>query len=236
MTKTGTGSSYVRPMRSLVDEAATALRASILSGEIPGGARIRIQDLEDRLGISRIPIREALRRLEAEGLVKTTPHRSTVATPLSLTELWDVYDVREALEIRAAKRSVARLKPEQLEAANQARIEAATAVREGDRPRFFEANHRFHRLLREPGSNPTMEHVIQQLLQTADRYTNLALDVAEVASIAAIQHQRIYEAYVARDWPTVKKETLAHLHITRNTVLEALHSQFTGDKQDTQSR
>jgi DNA-binding GntR family transcriptional regulator len=128
------------------------------------------------------------------------------------------------------------LKPEQLEAANQARIEAATAVREGDRPRFFEANHRFHRLLREPGSNPTMEHVIQQLLQTADRYTNLALDVAEVANIAVIQHQRIYEAYVARDWPTVKKETLAHLHITRNTVLEALHSQFTGDKQDTRSR
>ena len=81
-----------------------------------------------------------------------------------------------------------------------------------------------------------MEHVIQQLLQTADRYTNLALDVAEVANIAAIQHQRIYEAYVARDWPAVKKETLAHLHITRNTVLEALHSQFTGDKQDTQSR
>ena len=112
MTTTGTDSSYVRPMRSLVDEAAVALRASILSGEIRAGARIRIQDLEDRLGISRIPIREALRQLESEGLVKTTPHRATVATPLSLTELWDVYDVREALEIRVAKRSVARLRPE----------------------------------------------------------------------------------------------------------------------------
>jgi DNA-binding GntR family transcriptional regulator len=216
-------------MRSLVDEAAAALRASILSGEIRAGARIRIRELEDRLGISRIPIREALRRLEAEGLVKSTPHRSTVATPLSLTELWDVYDVREALEIRAAKRSVARLRPEQLETANEARIEAAAAIHEGDRARFFEANHRFHRLLREPGSNPTMEHIIQQLLQTADRYTNLALDVAEVAGVAEAQHRRIYEAYAARDWPAVKKETLAHLHITRNTVLEALHSQFPTD-------
>ncbi len=233
MTTTGTDSGYVRPIRSLVDEAAAALRASILSGEIRAGARIRIQDLEDRLGISRIPIREALRRLEAEGLVKTTPHRATVATPLSLTELWDVYDVREALEIRAAKRSVARLRPEQLEAANMARIEAAAAIREGDRPRFFEANHQFHRLLREPGSNPTMEHIIQQLLQTADRYTNLALNVAEVAEIAGIQHQRIYDAYVARDWQAVKKETLTHLRITRNTVLEALHSQFPGDKEAT---
>jgi DNA-binding GntR family transcriptional regulator len=216
-------------MRSLVDEATAALRASILSGEIRAGERIRIRELEDRLGISRIPIREALRRLEAEGLVKSTPHRSTVATSLSLTELWDVYDVREALEIRAAKRSVARLRPEQLETANEARIEAAAAMREGDRARFFEANHRFHRLLREPGSNPTMEHIIQQLLQTADRYTNLALDVAEVAGIAEGQHRRMYEAYVARDWPAVKKETLAHLHITRSTVLEALHSQFPGD-------
>src|SRR5262249_55913888 len=136
-------------------------------------------------------------------------------------------------EIRAAKRSVARLSPEQLEAANIARIEAAAAINEGDRPRFFEANHRFHRLLREPGSNPTMEHIIKQLLQTADRYTNLALDVAEVAEVAAIQHRRIYEAHMARDWPTVKKETLTHLHITRNTVLEALHSQFSGDKDGT---
>jgi DNA-binding GntR family transcriptional regulator len=233
VTTTGTDSSYERPIRSLVDEAAVALRASILSGEIRAGARIRIQDLEARLGISRIPIREALRRLESEGLVKTTPHRATVATPLSLTELSDVYDVREALEIRAAKRSVARLRPEQLEAANEARIEAAAAIREGDRPRFFQANHRFHRLLREPGSNPTMEHIIQQLLQTADRYTNLALDVAEVASIAEVQHRRIYEAHVARDWQAVRKETLAHLHITRSTVLEALHSQFSDDEQGT---
>ncbi len=233
MTSTGTNSGYMRPMRSLVDEAAAALRASILSGEIRAGARIRIQDLEDHLGISRIPIREALRRLEAEGLVKTTPHRATVATPLSLTELWDVYDVREALEIHAAKRSVARLSSDQLEAANRARIEAAAAIHEGDRPRFFEANHRFHRLLREPGSNPTMEHIIQQLLQTADRYTNLALDVAEVAEIAAIQHQRIYEAYVARDWRAIKKETMTHLHITRNTVLEALHSQISDDEEVT---
>jgi DNA-binding GntR family transcriptional regulator len=232
---TTTDGGYARPMRSLVDEAAAALRASILSGDIRAGARIRIQDLEDRLGISRIPIREALRRLEAEGLVKSTPHRATVATPLSLTELWDVYDVREALEIRAAKRSVARLRPEQLEAANEARIAAAAAIHEDDRARFFEANHRFHRLLREPGSNPTMEHIIQQLLQTADRYTNLALAVADVADIAEIQHRRIYEAYVARDWPAVKKETLAHLRITRSTVLEALHSQFPGDEGDGQS-
>jgi DNA-binding GntR family transcriptional regulator len=223
---------YVRPARSLVDEAATALRASILSGEIRAGARIRIAELEDRLGISRIPIREALRRLEAEGLVKTTPHRATVATPLSLTELWDVYDVREALEIRAAKRSVARLSPEQLEAAIVARIEAAAAIHEDDRPRFFEANHRFHRLLREPGSNPTMEHIIQQLLQTADRYTNLALNVAEAAELSEVQHQRIYEAYVARDWQAVKRETTAHLHITRNTVLAALNSHFPGDNKE----
>lgn len=221
-----TDGTYVRPVRSLVDEAAAALRAAILSGEIQAGTRIKIQHLEDRLGISRIPIREALRRLEAEGLVKTTPHRGTVVTPLSLTELCDVYDVREALEVRASKRSVVRLTPEQLKVANEARIEAATAIRNDDRRRFFEANHRFHRLLREPGSNPTMEHIIQQLLQTADRYTNLALEVAEVANISVEQHQRIYDAYVARNWQAVKKETLAHLHITRNTVLEALHYQL----------
>jgi DNA-binding GntR family transcriptional regulator len=226
----GTDSTYVRPVRSLVDEAAAALRASILSGEIQAGARIRIQHLEDRLGISRIPIREALRRLEAEGLVKTTPHRGTVAAPLSLTELCDVYDVREALEIRASKRSAGRLTPEQLKAADQARTEAAAAIRSGDRARFFEANHRFHRLLREPGSNPTMEHIIQQLLQTADRYTNLALEVAQVTDIAVLQHQRIYNAFVARDWQAVKKETLAHLHITRDTVLEALHHQLPGNE------
>jgi DNA-binding FadR family transcriptional regulator len=56
--------------------------------------------------------------------------------------------------------------------------------------------------------------------------------VAQVADIAVLQHQRIYNAFVARDWQAVKKETLAHLHITRDTVLEALHHQLPGNERE----
>src|SRR5579859_5475066 len=101
--------------QTLAGEVADRLRIDILHGTIRPGERIVVADVERRFGVSHIPIREALRRLEAEGLVELSPNRATIATGLALEDLADLYDLRRLLEGQVAFRAVARRRPAQLE-------------------------------------------------------------------------------------------------------------------------
>ena len=91
---------------SLVDYAVERLRRDLLTGEIEPGERIRVTKLEKRFGVSHIPIREALQRLEAEGFVKTKPQHGTVAAGVDLEDLHGLYDVRRLIEGQVVHRAV----------------------------------------------------------------------------------------------------------------------------------
>src|SRR5919108_1482781 len=94
---------------SLVDDVTERLRAEILAGEIAPGERILVGDLGRRFDVSHIPIREALRRLEAEGLVVTSPQRATVAAGVALEDLEGLYQLRFIIEGEVARQAVGRL-------------------------------------------------------------------------------------------------------------------------------
>src|SRR2546423_11289763 len=100
---------------SLVDNVTERLRAALLSGEIQPGERIRVSALEKRFGVSHILIREAIRRLETEGLVVTLPQRTAVAAGVDLADLEGLYDLRRMIEGEVAERAIGRMTPEALE-------------------------------------------------------------------------------------------------------------------------
>src|SRR5712691_9231494 len=107
---------------SLVDNVTERLRSALLTGEIQPGERIRVTSLEKRFGVSHIPIREALRRLEVEGLVVTLPQRAAVAARVALDDLTGIYDLRRIIEGHVARRAVEQMTDEEIE-----RIEHALA-------------------------------------------------------------------------------------------------------------
>src|ERR1041385_9317135 len=84
--------------RALVDKLAAGLQARVLSGELPSGTRLRQEALAEEFGVSRTPVREALRKLQAGGLVELQPHRGAVVRGLSAREIRDAYEVRAELE------------------------------------------------------------------------------------------------------------------------------------------
>ena len=155
--------------RALVDKLAAALQARVLSGELVSGTRLRQEALADEFGVSRTPIREALRKLQASGLVEVRPHRGALVRGPSAREIRDAYEVRAELEGMAADLASQRIHQEQLDGLHETQAQfretlermvqvrsdgGASAVPDEEIERWRHANDRFHQLIqgREKGS------------------------------------------------------------------------------------
>jgi DNA-binding GntR family transcriptional regulator len=142
----------VRPIesRSVVEQVMTELRRSILSGALAPGRELSLRELAEMLGVSIIPVREALRSLESEGLVLTRPGRSARVAPLDLEELQSIYRLRRRLEPEIAQRSCRLLTVAELD-----RLEEQ-AIGFGQRDRtmneIYDGHHAFHLALLAPAA------------------------------------------------------------------------------------
>jgi len=101
---------------TMVDGITERLRQAIITGTIRPGERIRVADLERKFGVSHIPIREALRRLQSEGFVEISPRRTTIAAGVDLNDLANIYDLRRIIELEIGRRSVSRMTKKDVEA------------------------------------------------------------------------------------------------------------------------
>ncbi len=167
------------------------LREEILAGRLEPGAELAEVALSVQLGVSRGPIREAIGRLAAEGLVTVRPRRGAVVRSLSKEEFLELYQVREALELMAVKLAVPRLGPDDVEALGRLIETMAAHAERGEVAEFFEANSRFHGRLFEASGNVKLQELYRQLLGQLGRYRirsltlrgNLQRSVAEHAAI-----------------------------------------------------
>jgi len=204
--------------RSLVDELAERLRQAILTGRIPAGARIRVAELQSRYGVSQIPIREAIRRLEAEALVESEPHRGARAASMSLKQLDDLYDLRRLIEIGVARRAVERHTPESLHQV-AADVELLDRIYDTDERDEFEALHRhFHWSLLAPGATDEIERVLQGIWQRTGRYVRLAMKAFHSGPVGQSQHHRLCELFLAGDADGVAAELERHLSLTQASI------------------
>ncbi|MEQ6903265.1 GntR family transcriptional regulator [Nocardioides sp. YIM 152588] len=133
--------------RSLRDETVDELRRLILSGEVAPGERLSELAISERLGVSRLPVREAFRRLEAEGLLESLPRRGVRVVELDSDELATVREVRVALEMIAVRQTIERDDPEVMARLSDYLDEGEKAVGAGDRDALGRLNDSFHELL-----------------------------------------------------------------------------------------
>ncbi|MFN8620015.1 MAG: GntR family transcriptional regulator [Chloroflexota bacterium] len=150
----GTGTEVDLPLpriapRVLRQEVLGALRTAILNGEIPAGARLLEADVAARMGVSRAPVREALRQLEQEGLVESTAHRGAVVTGLPDDEVEAIYALRAVIETKAIERVCATATPEEVASLDGLVAEMDAALARGDLPAIADLDLRFHRRLVE---------------------------------------------------------------------------------------
>jgi DNA-binding GntR family transcriptional regulator len=188
------------PLRqpALWEVVTEQLRAAILSGELAPGSKIVETEFAERFGTSRGPIREAIRELAREGLVVELPRRGTVVSTLSAHDLAEVYGVREALDLAAAKRAIAAAADAELQALEQ-HLEAL----ESETAYLAAAVHdlAFHRAIVDLARNERMSAIYDQMLtQTmlllrATAEVNVELRTA----LRPAAHREIFDALVARD-------------------------------------
>lgn len=204
---------------SLAEWAVEALRQTIIMGELPPGAPIVIKDLSERLGISVTPLREALQRLTAYGLVEQRSRRAYVA-PMSYSELEDIYELRKLLEPQAVERSVAHANDAWLRQLDNAYGSMVGAAESGSIA--FEVAHReFHRTLIQCCPSPYLRRFAGNLLDASSRYRMLAIAHSDYSSQA---HDQLYEASRRQNSSRAGQLILKHIVTLTHSQLDRLES------------
>ncbi len=176
-------------------EILEALRADIIGGELTAGSLLRQQLLAERFGVSRMPIREALYRLEAEGFISFTPNKGAMVAPVSAADLQEIYEMRVAAETLALRLAVPELTNAQIARAEglQAEMEEAPVAE------FGALNAAFHRTLLSPCARPRLLAHIENLENAADRYLRATIATLDYAGKSHREHRALLEACRRRD-------------------------------------
>ncbi len=177
--------------RTMAVAAADELRRRILEGEFPGGYQLRQDALANDLGVSRIPIREALVQLESEGLVKSVAHRGAVVSELSVDEIEELFALRALLEPRLLRLSVPHLTPDDFAALDRILAEYGAEMDSHDASRWGELNSALHMRLYERANQPRTAGIVASLLQGTDRYTRMQLSFTDGRPRAQDDHTKL---------------------------------------------
>jgi DNA-binding GntR family transcriptional regulator len=201
--------------RTLSAAIVDRLRGAILGGEHAAGTQLRQDALATAFGVSRIPVREALFQLEAEGLVQMLPHKGAVVTALSMAEIDDVFDLRALLEPRLLENSIPRLSDAQFAALDAIQAAFDAIVDSGDVTRSGTLNAEFHMALYAAAELPRTSAVVSALLQTSDRYTRLQLASTRGLAKAGREHRELLALCRKRDVPAARRLLVAHIEAVR---------------------
>lgn len=200
---------------------ADAIRALVVQGQYAPGAQLKEEELAMRLGVSRTPVREALRRLQAEGLVEYRPNRGTFIPEWDERDRQEVFDLRLRLETYAAELAARRITPIQLEELRDMcqQMEEATVSTDPDRyDRISLVNNRFHRLLAAASGRPRLETMLTSLLNVPLMHRAFSTYQEEAVRRSNTHHRELVDALAAHDPDWAAAVTRAHVHVARNLL------------------
>ncbi len=195
------------------------LRASILHGELEGGTPLRQDEIARQYGVSKIPVREALRRLESEGLVEFRPRRGAIVRDIPASEVLELIDVRLALECRALELAVPQMIDSDFGLAAEIQEEYQA---ETDRERWSELNLRFHHAILEPCGNRYLLSLISDIEQRMGAVSRLRVTQASGLERPLREHDEILEACRAGDVETAVARLRSHIETTRKEFVAFL--------------
>lgn len=205
-------------------QVANMLRSAIIAGRFEPGQRLVEKDLCERLGVSRPSVREALRELEAEGLIRNVPNRGPVVARVSLEEAASIYEVRGMLEGLAARRFAERATPEQVAAFEAAIDMLDAAYRIGDVDGILVAKAQFYRTLFEGSGNTIIPPILRTMHARINFLRHVSLSDPDRLPRSMAEIRAILEAVKRRDADAAFAASMLHVQEAAKTALAALEA------------
>lgn len=203
------------PLRDVV---FNTLRQAILKGELAPGERLMEIQLADRLGVSRTPIREAIRKLELEGLVLMIPRKGAEVAKISEKNLRDVLEVRRSLEELAAELACQRMAEEEIQQLEESQERFRQAIASGDVMRIAESDERYHDVIYGGTGNIRLVQILNNLREQMYRYRLEYIKDEEKRQVLLLEHEYILKAIRNRRVKEAKEAVREHIDNQEITV------------------
>lgn len=207
-----------KPLKDLV---YLELKHKILTGEIVSQTRLMEIDLSEKMNVSRTPIREAIKRLADDGLVKVEPRRGAYVANISIKDMLDVFEVREDMEGFVAKLAAQRITDEEKKELKAIAEEYEKAIEEADdKERIIELDEKFHNFIVKCSGNETLSELVHYVQELSLRFRYLYYDDSSLYESTAEQHNRIMEAINSGRDEEARTEADAHVKMLKEFIFE----------------
>jgi len=211
-----------KPLRELVLDA---IRDAIINGSLQPRERLMEIQMAEELGVSRTPIREALRKLELEGFIVMVPRKGAYVADLSFKDIADVFEIRAALEGLAAGLAAERITEEELEEMERLLVEKMEAIANYDIPRLVEVDTLFHELMYKASRNERLGAIISNLREQIQRLRKTSLSYPGRMKDSLNEHKKIAEAIQSRDVQLARQLAQEHIENAENILIESLKTE-----------
>lgn len=210
---------------SLRDVVFNTLRRAILKGELKPGERLMEIALADKLGVSRTPIREAIRKLELEGLVVMAPRKGAKVASITERDLNDVLEVRKGMEVLAISLACKRITGEELEKLESIERSFQSLIESGNLTELAEMDVKFHDTIYQATNNQRLVQLLNNLREQMYRYRMEYLKDIAVRRTLAEEHKAICEALRGRDESKAQNYVSVHIDNQQKAIIRSLNQE-----------
>ncbi|MGC5035715.1 GntR family transcriptional regulator [Streptomyces sp. DT190] len=214
----------IEPLGAVRERVTAALRREIVAGDLRPGDRLVERELAERFGVSRVPVREAIRSLVAEGFVHFETPRRTVVRRLTPTDVKELFELREALEVYAAGLAASRATPEDLAEVRALLDRAAAATEAGDAEAITDVNSRLHDRIVAMAGNSLLTEALEPV---AGRLRWMTRRNEEWSQLL-VEHRELYEAIASGDPDRARAHALTHVRTNYRSTVRHLFGEGTG--------
>jgi DNA-binding GntR family transcriptional regulator len=208
-----------KPLRELVLEA---IREAIKNGSLQPRERLMEIQLADELGVSRTPVREALRKLELEGFIVMVPRKGAYVSDLTMKDVADVFEIRAALEGLAAALAAERITEEELETMERLLVEKGEAINLDDMGKLVAVDTKFHEAMYQASRNERLSAIISNLREQIQRFRLTSLSIPGRKEDSLREHRNLLEAIQARDIQLARQLAQEHIENAENVLIDSL--------------
>lgn len=213
------------PKESLTDKAYGQIKAWIIGFRLKPGSHLSIQDLAEALGISRTPVREALSRLEQEYLVVRTPMKGFAVKAVELNEIEDLFEVRGAIEMLAARQAARRITPETRRQLAESLDATTVWIGREEKSRSLKLEQNFHMKILEASGNIALVEIGRGILERIWAIQHLNIITSDALTIAHQHHTEIFQALDAGNPRQAEAAMRRHMQHTTRELIARLRDQ-----------